>query len=146
MNNQNQNQNPIIPRLSEALGRELAKSGSQNAQAAFKGLGVLTHLGVDFLNTFLLDLRKLLNNLRLEDITTPAERKALKAKGRLPAARQNLTKAKKTIVENFTAQRDLYKMLSNHVEAINPRQQKTIENSFDRIYALFWDELSSPKK
>ena len=30
----NPNPNPIIPRLSEALGRELAKSGSQDAQAA----------------------------------------------------------------------------------------------------------------
>ena len=32
-----QNQNPIIPRLNEALGRELAKSGSQDAQQPRRG-------------------------------------------------------------------------------------------------------------
>ena len=137
-----QSQNRIIPRLSEAIGRELAKSGSADAQAAFKALGVLSHLGVDFLNIFLIDLRKLLGKLDLKDISTATERKSLKAEGKLRATKQNISKAKNTIVENFTAQRDLYKMLSNQVEAINPRQQKTIEESLDRIYTLIWEQLT----
>ena len=103
---------------------------------------MLSHLGVDFLNIFLIDLRKLLGKLDLKDISTATERKSLKAEGKLRATKQNISKAKNTIVENFTAQRDLYKMLSNQVEAINPRQQKTIEESFDRIYTLIWEQLT----